>query len=300
MLTVSQFTMTHILGGTSAGRVAANLAKELHQPLLQVTFKRFPDSEFYVRLLSSVQGEEVVIVQTAYPDEKIVELFLMQDAVRDAGAKKITVVLPYFGYSRQDKKFEEGEAISARAVAEHISLHADSVITVDPHKEHILRFFTVPAYSCSAVTSLAQYLKEKRIDFVLAPDKGAKDRAKEAAAFINCDYDYLEKTRIDGTTTIITPKKLDAHGKHVAIIDDIISTGGTMANSIKELKKQGAKEVAVACTHGLFIGQAKEKLLAAGCDDIISTDTIENEFSKVSVAHCIAETFQKTLPQLKN
>jgi ribose-phosphate pyrophosphokinase len=288
--------MMYILGGTSAGRIAANLARELHQPLLQATFKRFPDSEFYVRLLGSVAGEDVVIVQTAYPDEKIIELFLMQDAVRDAGAKKITVVVPYFGYSRQDKKFEEGEAISARAIAEHISVHADSVITVDPHKEHILRFFTVPAFSCSAVTSLARYLKEKRIDFVLAPDKGAKERAKEAAAFIDCEYDYLEKTRIDGTTTVVTPKNLDAHGRRVAIIDDIISTGGTMANSIRELKKQGAKEVAVACTHGLFIGQAKEKLLAAGCDEIISTDTIENEFSKVSVAHSIAETFQKTPP----
>jgi ribose-phosphate pyrophosphokinase len=290
----------YILGGTSARRVAAALAAELRQPLLQANFKRFPDNEFYVRLLGSVTGEEVVIVQTAYPDEKIVELLLIQDAVHDAGAKKITVVLPYFGYSRQDKKFEEGEAISARAIAEHISLHADMVITVDPHKDHILRFFTVPAFSCSAVTSLARYLKEKRIDFILAPDKGARDRAKEAAAFINCEYDYLEKTRIDGTTVTITPKKLNADSKRVAIIDDIISTGGTMANSIKELKKQGAKEVFVACTHGLFIGQAKEKLLAAGCDEIISTDTIENEFSKVSVAHCIAETFQKTLLHLKN
>lgn len=93
----------YILGGTSAGRVAANLAAELHQPLLQTTFKRFPDDEFYVRLLDSVAGDEVLIVQTAYPDEKIVELFLMQDAVYDAGAKKITVVLPYFGTAGKTK-----------------------------------------------------------------------------------------------------------------------------------------------------------------------------------------------------
>jgi ribose-phosphate pyrophosphokinase len=290
----------YILGGTSAQHIATNLAKELQQPLLHTTFKRFPDDEFYIRILDPLEGEDVIIVQTAYPDSKIIELLLMQDALREAGAKKITVILPYFGYSRQDKKFEEGEAISARAIAEHISVQADSVITVDPHKEHILRFFTVPAYSCSAVSTIAQYLKEKNIDFVLAPDKGAKDRAKEAATFIDCQYDYLEKTRIDGTTVKITPKKLDARNKHVAIIDDIISTGGTMANSIKELKKQGAKKVFVACTHGLFIGGAKEKLLSAGCDEIISTDTIENEFSKVSVAHCIAETLFKTLPHIKN
>ncbi len=290
----------YILGGTSAKNVAGNLANKIQQPLLQATYKRFPDDEFYVRVLDDISGEDVMIVQTAYPDQKIVELLLMQDAVHDAGAKKITVVLPYFGYSRQDKKFEEGEAISSRAVAQHISMHADCVITVDPHKQHILKFFTVPAYSCSAVSTIAQHLKEKNIDFVLAPDKGAKDRAKEAATLIDCEYDYLEKTRIDGTTVKVTPKKLDARGKHVAIIDDIISTGGTMANSIKELKKQGAKTVSVACTHGLFVGGAKEKLLSADCDEIISTDTIETEFSKVSAADCIAEVLLKTLPHIKN
>lgn len=289
-----------ILGGTSAQSIAANLAKLLRQPLMHTTYKRFPDDEFYVRLLDDPAEQDVLIVQTAYPDQKLVELLLIQDAVHDAGARKITVILPYFGYSRQDKKFEEGEAISARAIAEHISMHADCVITVDPHKEHILRFFTVPAYSCSAVSTIAQYLKEKHIDFILAPDEGAKQRAKEAATFINCEYDYLEKTRIDGSTVKITPKKLDAHGKHVAIIDDIISTGGTMAQSIKELKKQGAKSVSVACTHGLFIGGAKQKLLAAECGDIISTDTIETEFSKISAADCIAETLRKTIPRIKN
>jgi ribose-phosphate pyrophosphokinase len=290
----------YILGGTSAKNVAANLATRLQQPLLHTIYKRFPDDEFYVRILDDIAGQDVMIVQTAYPDPKIIELFLIQDAVHDAGAKKITVILPYFGYSRQDKKFEEGEAISARAIAQHISLHADCVITVDPHKEHILKFFTVPAYSCSAVSTIAQYLKGKNIDFVLAPDKGAKERAREAAAHINCEYDYLEKTRIDGTTVKITPKELDARGKHVAIIDDIISTGGTMANSIKELKKQGAKTVSVACSHGLFIGDAKEKLLTADCDEIISTDTIETEFSKISAAECIAETLLKTILHVKN
>jgi ribose-phosphate pyrophosphokinase len=290
----------YILGGTSAKNVARNIANKIQQPLLQATYKRFPDDEFYVRVLDDISGEDVLVVQTAYPDTKIVELLLMQDAVYDAGAKKIMVALPYFGYSRQDEKFEEGEAISSRAIAQHISMHADCVITVDPHKEHILKFFTVPAYSCSAVSTIAQYLKEKNIDFILAPDKGAKDRAKEAATLIDCEYDYLEKTRIDGTTVKITPKTLDARGKHVAIIDDIISTGGTMANSIKELKKQGAITVSVACTHGLFVGGAKEKLLSADCNEIISTDTIETEFSKVSAADCIIEIILKTHSHSKN
>lgn len=282
-----------ILGGTSARTIAEDISKELQQPLIEVTYKRFPDDEFYVRILDDVKGEDVLIIQTTYPDTKIVELLLMQDAVYEAGANEITVALPYFGYSRQDKKFEDGEPISARAIAEHISLHADYVITVDPHKEHLLDFFNVPAYSCSAVVEIAKYLKEKDVDFVLAPDKGAKKRAQQAAGIIGCEYDYMEKTRIDGTTIKIKPKNLDAKNKNVAIIDDIISTGGTMSKSIRELKKQGAKKVSVACTHGLFVGGAKEKLLSAGCDEIISTDTIEDEFSKVKTAPCIAEMFSK-------
>jgi len=289
-----------ILGGTSAKNIAGNLANRLQLPLLHTIYKRFPDDEFYVRVLDNITGKDVVIVQTAYPDTKIVELLLMQDAIHDAGAKKIIVVLPYFGYSRQDKKFQAGEAISARAIAQHISLHADYVITVDPHKEHILKFFTVPAFSCSAVSTIAQHLMAKNIDFILAPDKGAKERAKAAAEIIHCEYDYLEKTRINGTTVKIAPKKLDARDKNVAIIDDIISTGGTMANSITELKKQGAKAVFIACTHGLFIGNAKEKLLAADCDEIISTDSIDSDFSKVSVAECIANTILKTVLHIKN
>ncbi len=282
-----------ILGGTSARTIAEDISKELQQPLIEVTYKRFPDDEFYVRILDDVKGEDVLIIQTTYPDTKIVELLLMQDAVYEAGANEITVALPYFGYSRQDKKFEDGEPISARAIAEHISLHADRIITVDPHKEHLLDFFNSPAYSCSAVVEIAKYLKEKDVDFVLAPDKGAKKRAQQAAGIIGCEYDYMEKTRIDGTTIKIKPKNLDAKNKNVAIIDDIISTGGTMAKSIRELKKQGAKKVSAACTHGLFVGGAKEKLLSAGCDEIISTDTIEDEFSKVKTAPCIAEMFLK-------
>jgi len=282
-----------VLGGTSAQSIAEDISNELHQPLIEATYKRFPDDEFYVRIMDEVKGEDVLIVQTTYPDPKIIELFLIQDAVYEAGANKILIVIPYFGYSRQDKKFENGEPISARAIAEHISLHADQVITVDPHKEHLLDFFKVPAYSCSAVGEIAHYLKEKNIDFLLAPDKGAKKRVEQAAKIIGCDFDYMEKTRIDGTTINIKPKNLEAKNKTVAILDDIISTGGTMAKSIKELKKQGAKQVSVACTHGLFTQGAKEKLLSSGCDEIISTDTIENEFSSVKSAPCIAEMFSK-------
>jgi ribose-phosphate pyrophosphokinase len=277
----------YIIGGTASKSVAEDLSKKLDEPLAVTISKRFPDNEFYMRIEDDVSGEHVVIVQTTYPDNNIVELFILQNAVEEAGAKEITVVIPYFGYARQDTKFKSGEPISAKAIANLISLNADRVITVDPHKEYILDFFSTPAFSCSAVPELAKYLKNKDIDMVLAPDKGALERVKQASKIIKCDFDYMEKTRIDGETIEIKPKKLDSQNKNVAIIDDIISTGGTMAKSIQELKKYGAKNVFIACTHGLFAGDAIKKLNAAGCDEIISTDTVISEFSKVKIAPCI-------------
>ena len=292
MFVISTSYTMYIIGGTASKTIAEDLSKLLNIPLAKTTSKRFPDDEFYIRISDDISGEEVIIVQTTYPDSNIIELFLLQDAVKEADAKEVTVVIPYFGYARQDTKFEEGEAISARAIANLISVHADKIITVDPHKEHILDFFNVPAFSCSAVEELAKYLKEKNIDMILAPDKGALERAKQASKIVGCDFDYMEKTRIDGTTVQIKPKQLQAKGKNVAIIDDIISTGGTMAKSIKELKKHGAKKVFVSCTHGLFASNAIKKLTAAGCDDIISTDTIKSDFSKVKIASCLSQFFK--------
>lgn len=282
-----------LIQGSASKSVSQDLSKNLKTPLAGLERKRFPDRELYVRILDDVSGDDVVIVQTTFPDEKILELFLLLDAAYEAKAKTITVVSPYFGYARQDQKFKDGEPISARAIAKLISLNADFFITVDPHKEYILDFFDCKTKSTSAVSIIAEYLKNKNINLVLAPDKGALDRAKKAASIIGCDFDYMEKTRLDGETVEIKPKNLDAENKNVAIIDDIISTGGTMAKSIMQLKKNGAKKVFAACTHGLFAKDAVEKLKSNGCDEIISSDTIENDFSIIKTAAAIKEVLLK-------
>ncbi len=285
-----------VVGGSAGVDIAKRVVDIFDEAsLVSLKRKRFPDKEFYVRILDDLKGKDVVVIQTSYPDENLVELLITMDAVVEAGAKSLTVVLPYFSYSRQDKKFKEGEPVSARAVAKMVSVYADNVISIDPHKDYILDFFDAKTKCCSAVGVLADHLKSLDVDFVLAPDKGALERAKSAAGIIGCDFDYMQKTRIDGNTVEIKPKQLEAKGKTVAIIDDIISTGGTMAKSIAELKRQGAKKVIVSCTHGLFIGQALEKLKSAGCDEIIATDTILSNYSKVSCAPCIVDALKDLL-----
>lgn len=279
----------YIIGGTASKIVAENLSKKMRVPLASIQFKRFPDNELYIRILDDISGEDIIVVQTSYPDSCIVELFLLQNAIKEAGAQKVTAVIPYFGYGRQDKKFEDGEPISAQALARLISINADQIITVDPHKSHILNFFTVPAASCSAVPELAKFLKKKTVDLILAPDKGAIERARQASEIIGCNYDYLEKTRISSTKVSVKTKKIAAKNKTIAIIDDIISTGGTMATATCELKKQGAHRIYITCTHGLFVKDSVEKLCSAGCDEIIATDTILSKYSKVSTASCISK-----------
>jgi len=293
MFTILKKGRMYIISGTASESIARDLSKKLKVPLAKTITKRFPDQELYVRIMDDIENEEIIIVQTTYPDPNIIELFLIQNAVVEADADKITTVIPYYGYARQDTMFKKGEAISAKVLAELIGLNSDRVITVDPHKEYILDFFKTEAYSCTAVPSIAKYLKKKNLDMVLAPDKGALNRAKTASEIINCDFDYMEKTRIDGETVEIKPKNLDVENKNVGIIDDIISTGGTMAKSIKELRKQKAKKIFVSCTHGLFADQAIKKLNSSGCDEIISTDTIENDYSKVEIAPAILELIKQ-------
>ena len=277
--------MKKIIAGSSSPSLAKNLSLEMDLPIANVTIKRFPDGECYVRLHEKM--EEAIIVGNTYPDESIIELFLLQDAARKMGAEKISIVVPYYGYGRQDKIFEEGEAVSAEKIAKLIEQDADMIITVDPHKEYITKFFTVPAYICSAVEEIAHYFINK-VDTILAPDKGAVERAKKAAEIIGCPFDYLEKKRLSGEEVEMKTKEMDVAGMNVLIIDDIISTGGTMAEAIKNLKRQGARNVFISCSHGLFVGNAIERIRKAGCDEIVSTDTVESIYSKISVAKPIA------------
>lgn len=282
----------YIVPGLASQHLARGLAEHLNQPLAKTSIQRFADNEAYVRIEENLKNQDVLIVQTTYPDPHIIELFLLQDAAKEAHAKTITVITPYYGYGRQDKKFKDGEAISARALANHISLQADQFLTVDPHKDYLMDFFSIPSIRVSAAPAIAEFLKKKNIEFVLAPDKGALARVQEIAKQIGCPYDFIEKKRIDSHTVQIQPKPFNVCNKSVAIIDDIISTGGTMVQSVKELKKQGARDISVVCTHGLFIGDAPKKLRLAGCNHICSTDTIETQYSTIAVAPLIAEKLQ--------
>lgn len=290
-----------VVAGSASPKLAARVAQQLKCQLIKPELKRFPDGELYARIPADVKGENVVVIQsTCYPpNSNYMELFLLLDAVRDLGAKKITVVIPYLAYARQDKRFKEGEAVSLRTVAKLIeSVGPDRVYTVDMHAHRIgdvQEIFNAPAKNLTAAPLLSKYLSdnyELKNPVIVGPDEESRQWAEAAGKALGADWDYMVKKRLGPEEVEIRPRKLEVEGRDAMVIDDIISTGGTMVKAVKILKKHGARKVYAACTHAVLASGALRKVRGAGVEKVFATDTIESKISKVSVAPIIADALR--------
>ncbi|WP_400208169.1 ribose-phosphate diphosphokinase [Methanomethylophilus alvi] len=281
-----------VIGGSASMDLAKELASVMGCDYIQAATTTFPDGECYTRIDAEKLDDDVVIVQTTSPDSKLIELLLLQDAVRRLGAKSITLVIPYFGYARQDRVFKPGEPESAKVMCQHLDMNCDRVITVDIHKEAVLNYFNHPHKDLKAAPVIADYFKGKGIDMVLSPDIGAAGRAKMVGEVMGVPYDHLEKTRLSGTDVRIAPAKADVKGKKVLIVDDMISTGGTIIAAAYALREAGAAGISVACTHGVFVNNAIEKFTGSSLDALLSCNTLNNPVSHISVASLIAEAIK--------
>ena len=284
-----------IIPGMSAQVLAGRIAAELDCKVASCEFTRFPDGELYTRVLGDMKDEEVTIVQSIRTDSDLICLLQLIDAVEEASKTK--VVIPYLGYARQDKKFEPGEAISIRAIARSICAVAelDTIYVVNVHNRGVLRYFDVDTKELDASSLIGDYVVKKEIahPVIIGPDEGATELTKAVAAPYGFDYDVLHKTRISNEKVEIKPKELSVEGKNIVIVDDIISTGGTISEAASMLKAQKANDIYVACIHGVFVQNAIPRMLNAGIKEIIATDTIESEFSKVSIAKMVADVLKR-------
>lgn len=280
-----------VVAGPSSQMLAAKVARAGGFSMVPTEYERFPDGEGYLRVCESVAGDDVAIVQTIGCDGDLVSLLQLIDACEDAA--RLVAVVPYMGYARQDRRFRDGEPISARAVARCIG--ADEVVLVNVHNERVLDYFVCDVCSLDAAPSLAGHVVQMGLDDLLfvAPDDGAIEIARAAAQAVGAQHDHLEKRRLSPEHVEMAPKRMDVEGRHVVLIDDIISTGGTMATAIGMLTEQGAARVDVACVHPVFVKNAIVRLFSAGAGDIVFTDTIEGRGGVVSVAPLIAQCLRE-------
>jgi ribose-phosphate pyrophosphokinase len=284
-----------IIGGSASQKLAAKIALETGKPLCPIETHKFPDGERYLRIKGEVKDGVVVVQSTGYPqDENLMELFLILKTLKGMEVDDVKVVIPYFGYGRQEKRFKSGEAVSATIIADLIQYAgASEIFSVNLHEDGICNLFDIPAYNLSAMPLVADYIKDKLENpLIIAPDRGALGFAEEIARKLCCDYDHLEKTRISPDEVQTKPKNLNIEGFDAVIIDDIISTGGTIVNAANILNRGGANKVVVACVHPVMVEDALLKIFASGVDDVIGTDTLGSDVSVLSVAPLVAEALK--------
>lgn len=286
----------NIVSGPASKELAKSVSDSIGCRNVSVVLKVFPDGESYVRLEGDVLGEDVVIIQTTCPsmqDSKLFQLAFMVDAAKRAGACKVTAIVPYLAYSRQDKLFLSGEGISAETVVNMLdAVGVDNLVTVNIHSEQVLSKFSLPVKSVSAISLLADYFVAKGYKgaYALAPDKGALYIVEEAQQVLGGGVGYLNKVRDLYTGQVMqSGEGLNVKGETVIIFDDIISTGGTIVGATKILKDLGVKHVFVACVHPLLIGDAAKRMLDAGVEEIIGTDSVPGPYSKVSLSPLISK-----------
>lgn len=273
-----------IFAGSSNKLLAAAVSKKSKIPLGKIDLGSFSDGELDVWVEDDVNNSNVFILQSnSYPvNDNIIELLLISDALRRSGAHKITSVIPYFGYSRKEKQNRRGEPISAKVIADLIvTAGINKIICLDLHADAIVGFFDVPVIYLSALNVLAERLKEEKLQnpVVVAPDVGGVKRARNFAAILKTPLAVIEKHRQVSARDKIEVLSMSGEvaGDTAVIIDDVISTGGTIIESANALRDKGVKKIYVCATHGVFANNALANLEKSHIDKIFVTDSIKNE-----------------------
>jgi ribose-phosphate pyrophosphokinase len=275
-----------IFSGSSNPALTAAVCEYLKVSLGKAKIDRFPDGEKVIRVEDDVRGKDCFVVQsTCRPvDEHLVELLIYLDCLRRASASRITAVIPYFGYARQDRKDEGRVPITAKLAANLITTAgANRVLAIDLHAQQLQGFFDIPVDHLTGELVLSKYFKEKKISklTVVSPDVGNIKTASRYTSHLGGDLAIVHKKRVNGGEVEAREIIGDVKGRNIVMCDDIIATGGTVCSAAKLVKERGAEKIYVGATHGVFAGDALKLLSKAPIDEVVVTDTIpENESAK--------------------
>ena len=289
-----------IFSGSSNQQLAERICSELGQSLGKIKISRFKSGEVYVHYEETIRNCDVFIVQSfSHPiNENFVELLVMIDAAKRASARTVNIIVPYYGYARQERKAAPREPISAKMVADVLTtVGADRVITIDLHAPAIQGFFNIPVDHLTALDILSDYLKAKDIKnpVVVSPDAGRASTAEKLANYLDSPFAIMIKKRPAHNESIITHVIGDVEGQTPIIIEDLIDTGTTIVNVVEGLKERGAEDIYVCATHPLFSGPALQRLDHPHIREVVVTDSIalpetrSDRFKVLSVAPMLAE-----------
>ena len=283
-----------VIGGNASEDIAKRLAKKLKAKFVSSELRIFPDGESKVTISGKPKGK-IIVVNSTYPpvDTNLMQTLSLISKARQF-SKNVVCAIPYMGYARQDREFLPGEIVTLSVIAKLLAAAgASKVIVVDMHSMLGLRHFKIPIRNVSAVPELANHLKKLRLKdpLVVSPDLGGKERAKEFAKFYGTSYIALQKQRDrkTGKVQIMTANLNGVKGRDLVLVDDMISTGGSIVKATQFLKKQKCGRVFVACTHALLIDNAEKKIKKSGVSAIISANTIPGNTSIVDVSGVIAK-----------
>lgn len=292
-----------LFSGTNSQYLAKEIAMKYGKPLGELVLQKFSDGEMSPMFSESVRGCDVFLINSTFaPSENLMELLLMIDAAKRASAKYVTVVIPYFGYARQDRKDQPRVAIAAKLVANLISAAgADRIMTCDLHAGQIQGFFDIPVDHLNGSFIFVPYIRSLQLkDLIIAsPDVGGTKRARSFAKYFECDLVIIDKYRKRANEVASMQVIGNVEGKDVVIVDDLIDTGGTISKASIVLKEEGAKSVRAICTHPVLSGNAYENIETSALEEMVVTDTIPlyRESKKIrvlSVADLFAKGIRKT------
>ncbi len=300
-------SMLKVFSGRSNRLLAERIATEIGEPLGQCEIKTFSDGEIWVKYSDNIRGSDVFIIQsTKPPAENLLELLIMIDAAKRASARKVAAVIPYFGYARQDRKDQPRVSITAKLVANLITVAgADRVITMDLHAPQIQGFFDIPVDHLYSSAILVKNFSKRKIPnlAVASPDVGGIKMARAYAKRLEADLIVIDKRRPRQNEAEVMNIIGEVQGKNILIVDDLIDTAGTLCNAVKALKDAGAKDVYAACTHPVLSGPAIERIDKSGLSKLVVTDSLplaghSPKIQIESVAHIFAEAMKRTFKHM--